>query len=129
MEGFCLSIISGMNQSDAYREHYNCEKMKPESIHRKAKELMDNGKVTARLEELREPVRKAACLDLESHLRRLNDLSMVAEAEGQFGPAITAETNRGKAAGLYIEKIEQSGPNGGAIENKWIVEIVEPKVK
>ena len=50
MEGFCISIISGMGQSDAYREHYNCSKMKPESIHRKAKELIDNVKIAARLE-------------------------------------------------------------------------------
>lgn len=45
-------------------------------------------------------------ITLERHLKRLNRLSHKAELAEQYTAAITAETNRGKAAGLYIERTE-----------------------
>lgn len=40
------------NASEAYRRAYDAGKMKAATVNRKAKELMDNGKITARIEEL-----------------------------------------------------------------------------
>lgn len=105
-ENFCLAYLETGNASEAYRRAYDAERMPPESINRKAKEVMDNVKIAARLEELRAPVREKALLTLESHLARLDELSRKAEQAEQFAPAITAETNRGKAAGLYTEKTD-----------------------
>lgn len=52
-EKFCITYVTeGCSLSDAYRAAYNCEKMKPESVNRKAAELMANGKVSARINEL-----------------------------------------------------------------------------
>ena len=51
-EDFCLAYIETRNASEAYRRAYAAEKMKPESINRKAKELMDSGKIAARLGKL-----------------------------------------------------------------------------
>ena len=56
-EGFCLARVETGNASEAYRRNYKTENMNPATINRKAKELMDNGKITARLEELQ----KFAC--------------------------------------------------------------------
>lgn len=105
-ENFCLAYLETGNASEAYRRAYDADGMTPESVNRKAKEVVDNVKIAARLEELRAPVREKALLTLESHLARLNELSRKAEEAEQFAPAITAETNRGKAAGLYTEKTE-----------------------
>ena len=105
-ENFCLAYLETGNASEAYRRAYDADGMTPESVNRKAKEVIDNVKIAARLEELRAPVREKALLTLESHLKRLDDLSRKAEDAEQFAPAITAETNRGKAAGLYTEKTE-----------------------
>lgn len=126
-EGFCLSIIKGKSASDAYRENYDCGSMKQATINRNAKALMDNNKIATRLDELRKPVRDAACLTMESHLRRLNELSIAAEKEEQFSAAITAETNRGKAAGLYVERI--AGADGGPIQEEVKVTFVKAKPK
>ena len=68
--------------------------------------------MSQRLEELRAPVRAKAQLTLESHLARLEELSRKAEEEGQFSAAITAETNRGKASGLYTEKVDHTSSDG-----------------
>lgn len=108
-EAFCLAYIETNNASEAYRRSYNADKMKSETINRKAAELMNNGKITARLEQLREPVRERAQITLESHLERLNHLSLMAEQAEQYSAAIKAEESRGKVAGLYVEKIEHSG--------------------
>lgn len=53
-ENFCQAyILEKGNASEAYRQAYDAENMKPATINRKAKELMDNGKIAARIGELR----------------------------------------------------------------------------
>jgi len=106
-EKFCAAYIETGNASEAYRRAYNATKMRPETISRNAKALMDNSKIATRLAELRKPVIEAAQITLESHLKRLDDLSKAAEEQGQYSAAINAEVARGKAAGIHVEKSEQ----------------------
>jgi phage terminase small subunit len=106
-EAFCLAYVETGNASEAYRRAYSAEQMAPATVNRKAKEVLDNGKITARLAEIRKPAADAAQVTLESHLKRLHDLSLAAEAAGQLSAAISAEVARGKAAGIHIEKSEQ----------------------
>lgn len=100
-EKFCLEYLTTGNASEAYRRSYDTSNMKPESITRKAKELMDNVKITARITELKRPAEEKALITYESHLKRLEELSRGAESAEQFSAAINAEIHRGKAAGLY----------------------------
>ncbi len=119
-ENFCLAYLETGNASEAYRRAYDAGGMSDTSINRKAKELVDNGKIAARIEEMRAPIREKAMLTLESHLARLEELSRKAEEAEQFGPAITAETNRGKAAGLYTDKVDVTS-NGDSIAPTRII--------
>lgn len=105
-ETFCLAVIEGLNNSDAYRRAYSADRMKPETVNRKAKALIDDGKIAARIDELRKPAVAAAQVTLEQHLMDLKRLRDLAESEGKYGPAIQAEMARGKASGLYVEKTE-----------------------
>lgn len=104
-EKFCLVYIETGNASEAYRQSYNIGKMKPESINRAAKQLLDNAKIATRLKELQAPAVEKAQITLESHLDELKELRDLAKADQKWASAIQAETNRGKAAGLYTEKI------------------------
>lgn len=45
-------------------------------------------------------------ITVDSHLERLAELAKAAQDAGQFSAAISAEVNRGKVAGLYIERTE-----------------------
>jgi phage terminase small subunit len=108
-EAFCLAYIETGNASEAYRRCYETVNTKPETVNRNAKVLLDNDKIATRLEELRRPAVEAAQVTLEGHLRRLEELSRKAEQEGKYAAAITAEISRGKASGLYVEKVEHSG--------------------
>lgn len=106
-EKFCITYVTeGGSLSDAYRAAYNCEKMKPESVNRKAAELMANGKISARISELRAEARHNAVVTVEEHLRELARLRDLAVETRQYGAAIKVETARGKVSGLYVDRQE-----------------------
>ena len=108
-ENFCLAYIETGNASEAYRRVYNAKGMKPETVNRNAKALLDNNKIATRLEELRKPVAESAQITLAQHLSTLEELRELAKEEGKYGPAIQAEIARGKAAGLYVERSHIDG--------------------
>lgn len=66
-----------MSMSDCYRGAYKTGNMKPETVNRKAKELEDNGKITARIAELRAEVAEEAKIDASYVLRRLVEIDQM----------------------------------------------------
>ena len=52
-ERFCLKYAETGNASEAYRCAYNTDNMKPETINRTAFAMLENHKITARLDEIR----------------------------------------------------------------------------
>lgn len=111
-EAFCLAYLETGNASEAYRRVYNASNMKPETANNKAYALLKRGDIGARLEQLRAPIREKVMITYEGHLARLEELSRKAEEAEQYSAAITAETNRGKVAGLYTDKIDHSSSDG-----------------
>ncbi|HEM8139939.1 TPA: terminase small subunit [Providencia rettgeri] len=88
-ENFCLAYIETGNASEAYRTAYNTSKMKPESINRKAKELLDNGKITARVNELQQDVRTKHDITV---------MKLLEELEAARLKALNADTPQASAA-------------------------------
>jgi len=115
-EKFSLAYIETGNASEAYRQAYNADKMRQETVNRTAKDLLDNPKITARLAEIRAPAIEAAQITLEGHLKTLAELRDKAEGLGQMAAAINAEGLRGKAAGFYVQRSEITGKDGGPVE-------------
>lgn len=128
-ENFCQEYIQGGNAAEAYRRAYDAENMKPETVFNSAYKLMEHAGVKARIQELRSEAAKAAMVTLESHLADLARLRDLAEGDGQFSAAITAEISRGKAVGLYTERVKQelTGANGGPMQtaSEIVVRFVE----
>lgn len=83
-EGFCLTYLETGNASEAYRRVYDAENMKPETVNKRASELLDNGAIAGRLADLRGPVVKAAQMKLEAHLEALRVLRDKAVEAGQY---------------------------------------------
>ena len=108
-ENFCLAYIETGKAPDAYRLAYRTEKMSAAAIKADAYKTYAMPKIKARIAELREPATRAAMITLETHLRDLENLRDKAETAEDYGAAIRAEVARGKAAGLYVEKVEVSG--------------------
>lgn len=110
-EKFCRLVVELNNNSDAYRGAYDASRMKPESIHRKAKELMDNVNVAARIDELRAEHAKRHRVTVDDLLGELEEARQIAlNAETpQTSAAVGASMGKAKLLGLDKQLIELSG--------------------
>lgn len=117
-EAFCQAYIETGNASQAYRTAYAADKMKTDSINRKAKELIDNGKISARVDELRGEIKERHNVTVDSLIAELEEARKAAlSAETpQSSAAVAATMGKAKLTGLDKQIIEHSGPNGGAIQ-------------
>jgi len=112
-EAFCLSYMETGNASEAYRRVYNAGGMKPESINRKAKELMDNGKIAARLAEVQAIAVERALVTVQSLTEELEEARALALQEGQPSAAVSASMGKAKLHGLLTDK--QQTEHTGAV--------------
>ena len=55
-EAFAQAIADGMGQADAYRMAYDAEGMKDSTVYPKASRMMNEGKIRARVDELKSQV-------------------------------------------------------------------------
>lgn len=103
-ELFCRELVrNGGNVMRAYRTVYGPKPNRRVEAKR-SHAVWGSARVRARYQELLEPVQEKAIMTLEQHLARLDELSKAAQGAEQFGPAVTAEVARGKAAGITLEK-------------------------
>lgn len=117
-EAFAVAVASGMNQSDAYRASFNVRpNTKDTSINVNASKLMADANIAQRVEELRKPIAQKAMVTLESHIAELKKLAKLATEEGQLSAAIKAVELCGKVSGLYVEKSQITGPDGGPVQH------------
>lgn len=131
-EAFALAYVETGNASEAYRRAYNAEKMKPATVNRTAKELLDNPKIAARIEELQSGHAERHKLTVDDLLRELEEARQAAlTAEtAQSSAAVAATMGKAKLLGLDKQVIEHSGPNGGPIPTTpTVIELVAPNVE
>ena len=104
-EKFAQVYVQTGNASEAYRQAYDASKMKPETITRKAFDLMQDGNVTARLKEIREELAKASQISLKELLEELEQARQAAlGCESPQSSAAVAAT-MGKAKLLGLDKV------------------------
>ena len=110
-EKFATLYIELGNASEAYRQSYDCSRMKPEVVHVKAAELLENGKITVRIEELRAEHRQRHNLgvdDLLAELEQSRQAALTAETP-QCGAAVSATMGKAKLLGLDKKIIKHEG--------------------
>lgn len=137
MEGFCQSYIETGNASEAYRRHYDCSKMKSETVNRNAFALLENNKIAARIEELKKRVlqRHDVTVDyvldaIKTTMERCMQVRPVLDATGkprltegpngevvpafQFDAAnvLKATDQLGRYLKMFTDKTEVSNPDG-----------------
>lgn len=110
-EKFCRAFIETGNQSEAYRRAYNAENMKPETISVKACELMKNGNVAVRMEELRKRAMNRHDCTVDSLVAELEEIKRVALAADtpQTSAAVSAVMGKAKLCGLDKQVVEHTG--------------------
>lgn len=94
-EQFVKNIIDGMSQADAYRNAYDTSRMADKTIHEKASRLMADGKVKARLKELRDQMVAPTIMTAKERLEYLTRVIQGKETETKVewddGKAVTCE--------------------------------------
>ncbi len=123
-EAFAHAYVETGNASEAYRRAYDVgENTKGETVWRKAAELMDNGKVTARIEELQADHRERHDVTVDSLTDELEAARLKAMGvENGASAAVQAIVAKGKLHGLVVEKSksELSGPNGTPLQTQQV---------
>lgn len=122
-EAFVQAVANGKSQSDAYRSAYNAKKMKPETIWENASRLMSDSKVATRLNELKEQLAKQELWTREDSVRTLKEV--LADPEARAGDRTGAIKVLNEMHGYNApKKLEHSGPDGGAIPQSLVIQIV-----
>lgn len=110
-EKFCLAYVETGNASESYRRSYSTERMNVNTIARRASEMLDNGKVTARIAMLREVHTKRHNVTVDSLVAELEQIKQVALAaeNPQSSAAVAAVMGKAKLMGLDKQLVEVSG--------------------
>ena len=108
-ENFCTAYIEIGNASEAYRRSYNAGNMKPETINREAKELLDTPKITTRVDELRAAHAERHNITVDSLTIEYEAARILAKENKQPAAMVSATTGKARLHGLIIDKQEHTG--------------------
>ena len=89
-EAFAQGIADGLGQADAYRMAYDAEGMKDNTIYSKASVLMSDGKVAARVAELRAAVAERVTWTLADSLDVLSTIAKGLDADAKPSDKVNA---------------------------------------
>lgn len=121
-EKFVQGIIDGLSQADAYRSAYSTNNTSDKTVWENASRLMNNPKVTARIQEIRNEMMKPSIMSAQERLELLSRMARGEEPERvveyRDGERVEIElpaslkTRReaietmNKMTGEYVQKVE-----------------------
>ena len=127
-EKFVQNIVSGMSQRQAYKDAYNAENMKDETIDVRACELFNEGKIKVRYQELMKKLEDEAIMTARERMIWLSDVvkgnvkhisygsnGEAYENEAYISDKLRAVDTLNKMSGEYITKIEADVNNDTTI--------------
>jgi phage terminase small subunit len=132
---FCEAFIELGGATAAYRVAFNTQKMKAETIHQRAYELLRRSKIGAMVEKLREEHAKKHEITVDSLCAELDEMLAIARAEKQASAGIAAILGKAKICGLLVEKVESKvqsfvveTPAVCETTSQWLRECAEPEL-
>jgi phage terminase small subunit len=117
-ERFIQNIVSGMSQREAYKEAYDAENMKDETIDVRACELFNDSKIKVRYQELMDKLEDKAIMSAKERMKWLTEVVQDIQQETIIIEGIEASKNAdlntkmkaidilNKMSGEYTTKIE-----------------------
>ncbi|WP_065238902.1 terminase small subunit [Gallibacterium genomosp. 3] len=122
-EKFCQLYIELSNASEAYRKVYNVENMKSSTVNRKASELLDNGMITARINELRANHKQRHNITIDNLLGELEEARTIAKEKGNANAMINATMGKAKMLGFDKPVMETKEEKDFKEFAQWLNEI------
>ena len=91
--------------------------------------LLANVSVQEAIQAAKAKRAKKIAVSAEDVLRGVIEVTMLAREEGDLKTALKGYELQGKLIGMWRDKVEQeiSGPGGGPVEEKLVIELVRPK--
>ena len=127
-ERFCKECAKGINQSDSYRNAYSTKNMKPATIHRNAKAMMDNTKIATRIKQLMAPAIKKFELTAEYVLGNIIEIGKKCmEEDNKEAGALKAQELLGKHLKLFTDKVDLGGQEDNPVKEVIDVKGMDPK--
>jgi hypothetical protein len=123
-ERFAQELVRGKTQEQAYIDAGYSESGAEVSASR----LLRNAKIVARVAELQEAAANEAVIDKALIVSRLMGLAYKAEKLSEasgFSVSRASLMDVAKLLGMIIEKNENTGPNGGAIQQELTVKFID----
>lgn len=110
-EKFCQLYIELGDASAAYRGAYNAENMKAVTVNRKAKFMLDQGKIGARVAELKAEIKERHKITVDDLIAELEEARQAAlgQSNPQGSAAVAATMGKAKLLGMDKQVIEHTG--------------------
>ena len=99
-EKFCQVFVETGNASEAYRQAYNTENYKPESVHVNACQTLAIAKVSQRVDVLQEEHAKRHNVTIDSLTAEYDELKGLAVGLEQVSSAVSALNGKAKIHGF-----------------------------
>lgn len=118
---FCEEYVIDLNATQAaIRAGYS-----QRSAKEIAARLLTKDNVQIEVQMLMDKISEKTAITAATVLKRINRIADVAEKEKEYQAALKANELLGKHLKMFTDKTEITGADGGAIEQKWIVEIID----
>jgi phage terminase small subunit len=96
-----MAYIEMGNAAAAYRQSYNCALSSRSTTHRRATELLDNGKIGARIDELQSAHRLRHVLTVDDIARQLDQDREFARGQNNASAALSATLGKARLFGFF----------------------------
>lgn len=106
-EIFVQKLIEGYSQRESYRFAYNAEKMKDETVDKRASELFSKGEIKGRYEELKQELKEKAFYTVEKANEDLEWIKAKAKEDIEYRGIKQANTSA--YLGATKQQIELNG--------------------
>ena len=125
-EKFAQLYVEMGSADEAYRQSDEASRMKPESIHRRAHGLLENVKIKARIETIREAARERNLVTVDSLLVELEQARQIAlgAETPQTAAAVSATMGKAKLVGLDKQIFDLRSGDGSMTPQPTTIQIV-----
>ena len=106
---FAESYVECGNASKAYRLHYDTKNMKPATVKREAKRLLDNHNITTTIRELQAAHRQRHDVTVDGLVDELEEARFFAMVFGHISAAVAATMGKAKLHGLITDNVKLNG--------------------
>lgn len=113
-EKFCMAYVETGNASEAYRQAYpRAKSWKPETVHSKASHLLNNGRVLARVKELKDELARRNLWTREQSVQAL--IEVIRNPDKQTDVIAAVKELNAMHGYNAPDKLEISGAGGGPV--------------